>query len=219
MLESLYQLHRDPFCLAPDPKLCYEHERFRKGRAYMKYALSQGDGVLMITGHPGTGKTMLVEHFLSELDQSSLLTATLLNTQVEEDDLFRMVGFGFDMNVRNLDRATILHDLKAFLVTKRRAGYRALLIVDEAQNLSASALEQLRMLTNLRERSQPLLQLFLVGQQQLFDIVHTPAMEPLYQRLIATCHLEPLGLEQTVGYIQHRLRCAGWPSARHCCPS
>lgn len=215
MYESLYQLHTDPFRLAPDPRFCYEHDRFRKGRAYMKYALSQGDGILMITGHPGTGKTMLIEHFLCALDRSSLLTATLLNTQVEEDDLFRMVGFGFGMNVRNLDRATILYDLQDFLTTKRRAGHRALLIVDEAQNLSAPALEQLRMLTNLRDRTEPLLQLFLVGQKQLIDLVHTPAMEPLYQRLIAASHLEPLQLEETVAYIQHRLRCAGWRGDPH----
>lgn len=215
MYESSYQLHTDPFRLEPDPKFCFEHERFRKGRAYMKYALSQGDGVLMITGHPGTGKTMLVEYFLRELDRSTLLTANLLNTQVEEDDLFRMVGFGFGMNVRNLDRATILQDLQEFLVTKRRSGHRALLIVDEAQNLSPSALEQLRMLTNLRDKSRPLLQLFLIGQKQLNELVHTPAMEPLYQRLIAASHLEPLGLEETVAYIQHRLRCAGWRGDPH----
>jgi type II secretory pathway predicted ATPase ExeA len=211
---EIYQLHTEPFRLSPDPAFCYAHKRFSMGHAYMKYALTQGDGICIVTGHPGTGKTMLVEYFLRELDRSALLTATLLNTQVEEDDLFRMVGFGFGIDMRNLDRATMLHNLQEFLRAKRRSGHRALLIVDEAQELSATALEQLRMLTNLKDRSQSLLQLFLVGQKQLIDVVRRPEMEPLYQRLVSAADLEPLLIDETSAYIQHRLRCAGWPGGQ-----
>lgn len=211
---EIYQLHAEPFRLSPDPAFCYEHKRFSTGHAYMKYALAQGDGICIVTGHPGTGKTMLVEYFLRELDRSTLLTATLFNTQIEGDDLFRMVGFGFGIDIRNLDRATMLHNLQEFLRTKRHCGHRALLIVDEAQKLSTTALEQLRMLTNLKDGSQPLLQLFLVGQKQLIDVVRKTDMEPLYQRLVSAADLEPLGIDETSAYIQHRLRCAGWPGGQ-----
>ncbi len=211
---EIYHLHAEPFRLSPDPAFCYEHKHFRSGHAYMKYALAQGDGVCIVTGHPGTGKTMLVEYFLRELDRSTLLEATLFNTQIEGDDLLRMVGFGFGIDLRNLDRATMLHNLREYLCTKRRCGKRALLIIDEAQKLSTTALDQLRMLTNLKDAAKPLLQLFLVGEKQLIDMISTPEMEPLHQRIVAAADLEPLLIDESSAYIQHRLRCAGWPGGQ-----
>ena len=206
MYKEFYQLTTAPFRLTPDPRFVFAHRSYRKAQAYMQHALDQGDGVLVITGRSGTGKTTLVEDFVSGLAPGSVRTATLVSTQLEVDDFLRMVAYSFGLKAKGLDKATLLHELENLL----RHQPRALLIIDEAQNLSTAALEEVRMLTNLHARTHPLMQIFLLGQESLKKRLHSREMEQLHQRLTAACDLQPLSLVETSEYVLHRLGCAGW---------
>jgi len=204
--KEYYQLSTEPFKLTPDPRFVFAHRSYRKAHAYMQHMLEQGDGFLIVTGRSGTGKTTLVENFLAGLKSGNVLTATLVSTQLEADDLLRMVAYAFGIEARGLDKATLLCKLEKFLIHRPHA----LLIIDEAQNLSEAALEEVRMLTNLHVKSHPLLQIFLLGHEDLQQRLHTLGMEQLHQRLMAACDLEPLNLQETRDYVLHRLGCAGW---------
>ncbi len=215
MYEQFYGLSADPFRLAPDPRFCFRHRSYARAQAYMDHALGQGEGFIMVTGRPGTGKTTLVEQFIAESPPNSLTSGCLLSTQIGADDLLRMVAYAFELNGQGLDKATLLYRFEQLLIEIRESGRQALLIIDEAQNLTPRALEELRLLTNLRLKYQPLLQVFLVGQEKLQRFLNSPEMEQLRQRLLATCQLDPLNLEETHAYVEHRLRCAGWNADPH----
>jgi len=210
MYEEFYQLKADPFRLSPDHRFCFSHVSYEKAKAYMKYALHQAEGFVMITGKPGTGKTTLVNDLLDDLSLANVTVAMLVSTQLEADDLLRMVAFSFGLNGDLSHKATILYKLREFLTRSYQEGRRALLIVDEAQDLSISAMEELRLLTNLQINDRPLLQIFLLGQEELRDLMQEPKMEQGHQRIVAACHLEPLKEQETAAYIRHRLRKVGW---------
>jgi len=166
----------------------------------------------MITGKPGTGKTTLVNDLIDSLSSSRVKVAMLVTTQLGADDLLRMVAYSFGLNVDETHKAVILQRLGKLLVSHYKEGRRALLIIDEAQDLSSSALEELRLLTNLQLNNRPLLQIFLLGQEELKSMVQLPSLEQLRQRLVAACHLEALKFDETKAYIQHRLNQVGWRS-------
>ncbi|MCB1859728.1 MAG: AAA family ATPase [Gammaproteobacteria bacterium] len=206
MYREYYGLHAEPFRLTPDPRFVYAHRSYRKAQAYMQHILEQGDGFLVVTGHSGTGKTTLVEDYLATIKPGNIRTAKLVSTQLGVEDMLRMIAYAFGLEAAGLDKATLLLEFEKFL----RLQPRSLLIIDEAQNLSEAALEEVRMLTNLTYQSRPLLQIFLLGQQELRERLHKPSMEQLHQRLMAACDLEPLDLAETRHYVLHRLECAGW---------
>jgi type II secretory pathway predicted ATPase ExeA len=210
MYKDFYGFSEEPFRLTPDVRFCFRHRSFAKARAYFQYALDRGEGFVLVTGRPGTGKTTLIDDLLAELAQSRLLTVRIESAQIEADDLVRRVAYGFGLDPAGLDKATILHHLERHLEHRTRNGERALLIVDEAQILSADALEELRLLTNLRPSRRSLLQIFLVGQEALRDLIRSPKLEQLHQRILCACHLEPLPLGDTRDYIAYRLEHAGW---------
>lgn len=210
MYEAFYNLSAEPFRLSPDPRFCFGHKSYAKAKAYMQYAAQRGEGFIMITGFPGTGKTTLIEDLLAGLPEDSVLSAKLSSAQVEADDLLRMVAYTFGLSVEGLDKASVLQRIEKFLVRQVQNGRRGLLIIDEAQALSRDALEELRLLSNMQANARPLLQVFLVGQQNLRDVMREPGMEQLHQRLIASCHLQPLSAKETRAYVGHRLRCAAW---------
>ena len=172
----------------------------------MRHALESGDGLLSITGRPGTGKSTLIDWFLGEFENGEVLCATLSSTAVDGDDLLRMVAYAFGLDARGLEKSSLVHNLRQHLQAHRRS----LLVIDEAQNLSCGALEEVLALINLQAGSQPLLQIFLVGQDRLHEQLHDPELEQLRQRLTASCTLEPLTLRETRDYILHRLKCVGW---------
>jgi type II secretory pathway predicted ATPase ExeA len=210
MYESFYKLRDEPFRLSPDPYYSFKHRSYVQAEGYLRYGVQRAEGIVMVTGVPGTGKTTLVSDLLSEFPSSKLLTGTLVVTRLETDDLFRAVAFAFNLSVEGMDRASVLRTLELFLTEQAQANKRALLVVDEAQNLSLDGLEDLRLLTNLQMGNRPLLQIFLLGQDSLRDKVQSPALKQLLQRVIAACHLDPLEPDEAHDYVEQRLLHAGW---------
>lgn len=176
----------------------------------MKYAYQRSEGFVMITGRPGTGKTTLVNDLIHSIDKRQASVGMLVCTQLEAEDLLRMVADSFGLSSESNQKSRLLLDLTKLFTENYSAGKRSLLIIDEAQDLSFSAMEELRLLTNLQRNNRPLLQIFLLGQDELRDLVHKPNMEQVHQRLVAACHLNTLSEEDTKAYIKHRLKEAGW---------
>jgi putative secretion ATPase (PEP-CTERM system associated) len=210
LYETYYKLSADPFRLSPDHRFAFGHRSYARAKAYLEYALHRGEGFITITGSAGTGKTTLISEILADLDKSRLKVATLNSTQLEGKDLLQMVAALFDLEYEDESKASLLLEIQQFLKQLSQKGRRAVLIVDEAQGLSPSAVEELRLLANLQLNHRLLLQVFLVGQEQLRDMVQAPGMEHLRQRIVAASHLEVLKLDETISYVEHRLTRVGW---------
>ena len=209
MYEAFYGLSSKPFQLIPDPNFYFGSKQHRRAKAYLDYGVLRNDGFIVITGEIGAGKTTLLRGLLDSLNQSAVVAGHVVTTQLDAEDTLRMVGAAFGVRVKDVAKSELLMTLEAFLVSQASQGKRCLLIVDEAQNLSMRAVEELRMLSNFQFGNQSLLQTFLVGQPEFRDIMQRPEMEQFKQRIAATCHIGPLDQEETKGYIEHRLKCAG----------
>ena len=207
---TYYKLTGEPFRLSPDHRFSLGHSSYANAKAYLDYALLQGEGFIAITGAPGTGKTTLISDILAGFEQTDMQVATLTSTQLESRDLLHMVAHSFDLHPEDRSKANLLLELERFLNQQSYRGHRTILIVDEAQSLSPSALEELRLLANMQRKDQLLLQIFLVGQEKLLDLIRAPGMEQLQQRLVAASVLEPLDLDETVDYVEHRLCLVAW---------
>ncbi|MGF1529318.1 MAG: XrtA/PEP-CTERM system-associated ATPase [Candidatus Competibacterales bacterium] len=198
-----------PFQLNPDPQFFFNSSCHRRALSYLRYGLSRREGFIVITGGIGMGKTTLVKSLLRELDPATTVAAQLVTTQLDADDLLRMVCASLGLSFENASKASLLNQLEGFLRRCADEGRRALLLVDEAQNLPMSALEELRMLSNFGS-DQPFLQSFLLGQVEFRELLAAPSLEQLRQRVIAACHLTPLNALETREYIEHRLGVVGW---------
>ena len=207
---TYYKLTGEPFRLSPDHRFSLDHRSYANAKAYLDYALLQGEGFIAITGSPGTGKTTLISDILAGFEETDMQVATLNSTQLESRDLLHMVAHAFDLHPQDRSKSNLLLELERFLNQQSYRGHRTILIVDEAQSLSPSALEELRLLANMQRKDQLLLQIFLVGQEKLLDLIHAPGMEQLQQRLVAASVLEPLNLDETVDYVEHRLCLVAW---------
>ncbi|MEK7342392.1 MAG: XrtA/PEP-CTERM system-associated ATPase [Pseudomonadota bacterium] len=210
MYDQFYGLQGRPFQLTPDPTYYFESATHRKALSYLGYGLAQGEGFIVITGDIGAGKTTLVGHLMQTIDPARLTAVKIVSTQVEGDDMLRLAAQSFGLATDAQPKAAILRQIEGFLHAQARAGRRTLLIVDEAQNLPVSAIEELRMLSNFQLGGQSLLQIFLLGQPEFRDLVKSPELEQLRQRVIATHHLEPMLAAEVEPYILHRLGIAGW---------
>jgi type II secretory pathway predicted ATPase ExeA len=210
MYESFYRLTANPFRLTPDPKFCFSHPAYQEANAYLQYAFELGEGFILLTGRPGAGKTTLVESFLGSLESTEVVAARIAVTDFEASELLRAVAYKFNLDGQGVDKATLLRRIEHFFAARVKAGLRVLLVIDEAQRLSHASLEELRLLADLQLGASPLLQVFLVGQENLRKVMAEPEMEQLQQRVIGTCRLGPLGLMQTRSYVEHRLRRANW---------
>ncbi|WP_428627957.1 XrtA/PEP-CTERM system-associated ATPase [Sphingopyxis sp.] len=211
MYDQFYGFTGRPFQLTPDPHFYFESGTHRKAMSYLGYGLAQGEGFIVITGDVGAGKTTLVGHLMNTIDPNRLTAVKLVSTQVEGDDLLRLVAEQFGIDWEGESKAELLRSMEQYLREQARAGKRTLLIVDEGQNLAISALEELRMLSNFQLGGHSLLQIFLLGQPEFRQtLFHSPTLEQLRQRVIATHHLDPMEPEEVEPYILHRLGKVGW---------
>lgn len=215
MYTEFYNLTARPFQISPDPAFFFEAKPHKKALAYLSYGISQSEGFIVITGEIGAGKTILVEHILSTFVGKNLVAAKVISTQLNADDLLRMVAAAFDIPQEGADKATVLRRMEAFLTDCGRTGKSVLLFVDEAQNLPHSALEELRMLSNMQLGGRSLLQIYLLGQPEFRRTIARKSLEQLRQRVITSYHLTALDAEETRDYIEHRLRHVGWQDDPH----
>ncbi len=209
MYESYYGLDSKPFQLTPDPDFFFASRWHKRAMSYLQYGLSQAEGFIVITGDIGTGKTTIANSLVAEIEDD-IMVAHIVTPKLSPDELVKMVASKFGLDVAGKTKADILKVLEVYLYDLSATGRRALLLVDEAQNLPLETIEELRMLSNFQEFGKPLLQSFLLGQEELQPILRAPNMEQFRQRIVASCHLAPLTLEETREYIEFRLHHAGW---------
>ncbi len=209
MYESYYGLNSKPFQLTPDPGFFYASKWHKRALAYLQYGLSQAEGFIVITGDIGTGKTTIANSLLASIEDD-IVAVQIVTPKLTPDELVKMVAAKFGLETSHLNKAEVLEHLEGYLRGLQDKGSRALLLVDEAQNLPLETIEELRMLSNFQEAGKPLLQSFLLGQKELQPILRAPNMEQFRQRIVASCYLKPLTEQETYDYIAYRLKHAGW---------
>jgi len=205
MYERFYELRERPFALSPDPDYLYPSRVHREALDYLRYGLESHAGFIVITGEIGSGKTTLLQTLLRGLD-SETTVGRIVNTILEPRELLETIVIDFGLDPAGRSKPLLLRDLAQYLVDQRLAGRLVLLVIDEAQNLSFAALEELRMLSNLETEKSKLLQIVLVGQPNLREKLVAPELEQLRQRITVSYHLSPLDLDEAANYINHRLR-------------
>jgi general secretion pathway protein A len=215
MYEQHFGLTGAPFLLNPDPSFFFDSRGHSSALSYLKFGLYQAEGFIVITGDIGAGKTTLVRTLLSDIDHDKVVAAQLVSTQLEAGDLLRSAITAFGVPLKGNTKAELIATLEAYLTLLATQNKRAVLIVDEAQNLSRDAIEELRMLSNFQFGNQALLQSFLIGQPELRDMLLSRSLEQLRQRVIASYHLGPIDREETRRYIEHRLGKVGWQDNPH----
>jgi general secretion pathway protein A len=209
--ETFYGLDGPPFLLTPDPRFFFSSSNHKRAITHLVYGLDQREGFIVITGEVGAGKTMLVEQLWLQLNRNTYAVAKVVTTQVSGDDLLRLVMDGFGLNVvQGTDKAILLRRFENMVREQRNAGRRCVLVVDEVQNLSFAALEELRMLSNITVDGKASVQTILLGQPQFRPILASRDAEQLRQRVLASFHLGPLSDLETRLYIEHRLKTVGW---------
>lgn len=210
MYERYYEFSAPPFQLTPDSRFYFDSRSHSRADAHLTFGLAQGEGFIVVTGEVGAGKTTMLERLLVQLDRDAYAVARINTTQVSGDDLLRLTMAGFGLDAPQDNKASLLLRLEDMFRDHRLAGRRNLLIIDEAQNLTSTALEELRMLSNLTEGGRASLQTLLAGQPQFRRMLASPDLDQLRQRVLASYHLGPLTREETRGYVLHRLTTAGW---------
>jgi putative secretion ATPase (PEP-CTERM system associated) len=219
MYTDRYGLTGQPFQLTPDARFWFDSRTHRKAMAYLGYGLAQAEGFITVTGEIGAGKSTLVAHLMASIDRERLNAISLVSTQVEGDDMLRLVAQGLGLDTNAVEKARLLDAVEQQLEKDLRAGRRTLLIVDEAQNLPVSALEELRMLSNFQVGGRALIQIILLGQPEFRDKLAGAGLEQLRQRVIATHHLDAMGADEVSAYIRHRLTRVDWQGSPEFEPS
>lgn len=214
MYLEYFSLNLKPFELLPNPEFMFPSEVHKKTLTFLEYGLQEHTGFILFTGEVGTGKTTLIRMLLEKMNDD-ITVAKVFNTQLNSDQLLRMINDDFGIPGSGTDKADMLRDLNDFLIREYAAGRHAILIVDEAQNLGPEQLEQIRLLSNLETSHCKLLQIILVGQPELRDKLSSPSLLQLRQRILVHSHLTPLSEQETSSYILHRLEYAGNRDAVH----
>lgn len=208
MYESYYGFRERPFQLTPNPQWFFASKLHKRALAYLQYGLSQGEGFIVITGDVGTGKTTIANQLLARLDQH-IVARQIVTSKLGPDDLLRMICSVFHLQVKDGSKAAYIEAISHYLTQLHQQHKRALLLVDEAQNLPLESIEELRMLSNYQIAGKPLLQSFLLGQNELNLIIQSPDMEQFRQRIIASSNLSALSEEDCQAYIEYRIQQAG----------
>jgi len=207
MYAQFYGFREKPFQLVPNPAFLYKSGRHLKALTYLEYGIKERVGFILLTGEVGSGKTTLIQYLLSRMGPR-FDAAVIFNTHVNTDELLAMIMSEFEL-VATGNRASDFETLNLFLIDCYQSRKQAFLIIDEAQNLSSEALEEVRMLSNLHSESHALLQIMLVGQPKLMNKLTQPAMRQFTQRIAVNYHLTGISREETAKYIAHRLKKAG----------
>ncbi|HVQ13583.1 MAG TPA: XrtA/PEP-CTERM system-associated ATPase [Vicinamibacterales bacterium] len=206
MYERFYNLRERPFSLTPDPDYLFLSRVHREGLNHLRYGVESHAGFVVITGEIGCGKTTLLQTVIRGLDQQTAISR-IVNTALDSRELIEAVMLDFGLNPpHGQSKPFLLRDLARFLVDQRNAGRHVLLVIDEAQNLTEQALEEVRMLSNLETEKSKLIQIVLIGQPDLRDLLARPTLEQFRQRITVSYHLQPMDREETAAYINHRLR-------------
>jgi general secretion pathway protein A len=206
---EFYGLLRRPFEMTPDPAFLYLGEAHREGLAMLQYAVESRKGFVLLTGEVGTGKTTLLHSLLSQLDARTS-SAFVFNPRLKPIDFFKVIFDEFGIEQACRTKGDYLMALNRFLIAKLERDEPTLLIVDEAQNLSAEMLEEIRLLSNLETATSKLLQIMLVGQPELAAMLGRPELRQLRQRIVLRHHLRPFDAPECASYIDERLRLAGY---------
>ncbi len=211
MYDDYYGFTGKPFQLTPDPEFYFRSITHRKALSYLGYGLAQGEGFIVITGEVGAGKSTLVAHMMASIDPAQVTVAQVVTSKLDEDEIIHVVARSFGLDVAGHDKASALGAIESLLHEEARNGRRCLLVVDESQNLSVEALEELRMLSNFQLGSHPLLQTLLLGQPEFRTMLQNHSgLEQLRQRVIAAHHLEAMEATEVEPYVLHRLQKVGW---------
>ena len=205
MYERYFQLRERPFALSPDPEYLYPSRVHQEALSYLRYGIEGHAGFVVITGEIGSGKTTMLQSLLGGLDRNTTV-ARIMNTMLDPRELLEAIMLDLGMDPGGMSKPVMLHKLADFLVRQRQAGRLTILVIDEAQNLSLPALEEIRMLSNLETEKSKLIQIIMIGQPELREKLSLPQLQQLKQRITVSYHLQPLDADETEKYINHRLR-------------
>jgi len=208
MYEEFFSLREKPFSLIPDPEYLYLTKGHRMALTLLEYSLSEQTGFVVITGEVGSGKTTLVRKLLSSMP-GQLTVGLLTNTHRSFGDLLQNILMVFNIDCKEASKVDLYRRFVDFVVEQYAGNKRTVLIVDEAQNLDVDVLEELRLLSNINADKDFLLQMILVGQPELAEKLRRPELRQFVQRISVDYHLRPLSVEDTIGYIRHRVGVAG----------
>ena len=210
MYTAFYGLKEDPFLLTPDHRFYFESQVHSQAMAHLMYGLNRSEGFIVVTGEVGAGKTTVVQRLCATVDTDKVVAAHIVSTRLTGPELLRMVCAAFGLTNIPEEKDAVLRHLQSFFEQLGQQGRKALLVVDEAQNLSVDTLEELRMLSNFQVGNASPCQIFLVGQPQFRKLLANPDLEQLRQRVIAAYHLGGLSPEECGLYVTHRMKHAGW---------
>jgi type II secretory pathway predicted ATPase ExeA len=209
MYKKFFGLKENPFNVNPDPRFLFQTSEIREALACLTYGVERRRGFVLLTGEVGTGKTTLLNKLLEGLREARVATAFIFNPRLSANQFLHFMLGDFGIACESRMKSQVLLLLNQWLLERYRAGETAVLIVDEAQNLSLELLEEIRLLTNLETATEKLLQIVLSGQPELENLINQPELRQLRQRITLRCRMLPLSLEETRGYISERLRIAG----------
>jgi general secretion pathway protein A len=203
-----YGLKEPPFNITPNPRYLFYSAKHREALNYLLYGIRERKGFVQLTGEVGAGKTTLCRALLEQLGKN-FSTALILNPVLDPDQLVKAIAMEFGLVVQGLDKLETLSEINHFLLHQMEQGRDSVLIIDEAQNLTAELLEQVRLLSNLETDDRKLLQIVLMGQPELRDRLNHPSLRQLRQRITVRYHLSPLKKFELSQYVQHRLQVSG----------
>jgi general secretion pathway protein A len=209
MYQRFFGLRESPFNVNPDPRYLFMTSQIQEALAGLMYGIQNRKGFILLTGEVGTGKTTLLNRLLDWLRGQRVATAYIFNSRLEVNHLFDFMMADFEIPCESREKSHVLLRLNQWLLERYRAGETAVLIIDEAQNLSDEVLEEIRLLTNLETATEKLLQIVLTGQPELEEKLRRPQLRQVRQRITISCRTTALSMEETFGYVAERLRIAG----------
>lgn len=210
MYQKFYKLDSKPFRLNSDPRFFFNSKTHKRALSYLFYGVEQREGITIITGEVGTGKTSLVGKLLASLEDENTYVVKIASSKLEPIELLRLISAELELEYHRLSKAVLLKNLESYLIKLLGNHIHVLLIVDESQNLIKTTIEEIRILSNMQKDGQPLMQCFLLGQKEFRTLLEKDGFEQLRQRVIANYHLHSLEEQETKEYILHRLKIAGW---------